>query len=307
MDATVQVQTYQGYEIFSLDPSNNAQVARNETAPSIVSISGGLGSALAGERAIQRYGRDNVALWFADTLEEDEDLYRFLHDLMKRWEGRLYYYTDGRTPPDVWQEHKFIPNSRIAPCTYELKVAPFRTFIKAMPQLPTVYIGYKPKETKRQCNTLASYAEAIPSAIVEYPLLWEPVETRSLPDVCRDEWGIEPPRAYALGFEYNNCLAGGGCCRNGIAAWVRNAYYFPTRFAKREQWEAWARSQGDSRANHSFCARQRNGHKEPLTLTQLKEEYLPQANKILKLEPEMSANGTTQGKTRRSHSVIEKK
>ena len=41
----------------------------------IVSLSGGTASAVAAERVINRYGKDNVTLWFADTLCEDEDLY----------------------------------------------------------------------------------------------------------------------------------------------------------------------------------------------------------------------------------------
>ena len=33
----------------------------------IVSISGGSASAVAAERVIERYGSENVTLWFADT------------------------------------------------------------------------------------------------------------------------------------------------------------------------------------------------------------------------------------------------
>ena len=47
----------------------------------IVSLSGGTASAIAGDRVINRYGKENVILWFADTSWEDEDLYRFLEDL----------------------------------------------------------------------------------------------------------------------------------------------------------------------------------------------------------------------------------
>ena len=42
----------------------------------IVSLSGGTASAVAANRVIQRKGKDNVILWFADTSWEDEDLYR---------------------------------------------------------------------------------------------------------------------------------------------------------------------------------------------------------------------------------------
>jgi hypothetical protein len=50
---------------------------------SIVSLSGGVGSALAAERALQRYG-NRVKLWFSDVRHEDEDLYRFMQDTARR-------------------------------------------------------------------------------------------------------------------------------------------------------------------------------------------------------------------------------
>jgi 3'-phosphoadenosine 5'-phosphosulfate sulfotransferase (PAPS reductase)/FAD synthetase len=271
------------YTIERLDAKNNTIVAEWEFALYIVSLSGGLGSAIAAEEAIKRHSRDQVALWFADTLEEDEDLYRFLHDLMRRWGGKLYWYTDGRRPPDVWTQKKIIPNSLIAPCTYELKIKPFREFIKAMFALPTVYIGFKQHEHKRQTKCTKSYAEAIPEAVVEYPLLWSPEETRELTEICSDDMGIEPPRLYAMGYDFNNCS--GCCCRSGIEAWTRTAYYFPEKFAERQRWEEEASSQDDSRKGWSFCARKVDGKKQPLPLAQLAQEYRynPETNKMVRV------------------------
>ncbi|MBA2397061.1 MAG: hypothetical protein H0V70_30435 [Ktedonobacteraceae bacterium] len=272
-----------GYQMTHLTPANNTWVARHEQARYLVSLSGGLGSAIAAEWAIEQYGRAQVGLWFADVQDEDEDTYRFLHDLMARWGGILYWYTDGRRPADVWDERKIIPNSLIAPCTYILKIEPYRRFIQAMPMLPIVLIGFKQHEARRQHNCIASYKEAIPEAVVDYPLLWRPEETRALTTICQHELGIEPPRVYALGYDYNNCLGAGGCCRSGITTWVRTAYYFPERFAARESWEQQARAHGGPRANRSFCARTRNGKKEALTLEQIRLNYLPNAPKLLKL------------------------
>ena len=48
----------------------------------VVSLSGGVGSAVAAERALQRYG-DRVKLWFSDVRHEDKDLYRFMQDTAK--------------------------------------------------------------------------------------------------------------------------------------------------------------------------------------------------------------------------------
>lgn len=259
------------YEIINLDKSTNALVAVQECAEHIVSLSGGLGSAFAAERAIERYGRQNVALWFADTKAEDPDLYRFLYDLMERWGGKLYWYTDGRTPQEVWDQKKLIPNSLIAPCTYELKVKPFRQFIAAMPSLPVVYIGFKSHETRRQINTTKSYGQAMPDVVVGYPLLWEPIETRRLEDLCEPELHIELPLLYKLGYEYNNCS--GVCCRAGKACWLRTLEHFPERYAEKERWEEQARGQGDARSKRSFYARQTSDGKVAVTLRELREQY----------------------------------
>src|SRR5438105_4476659 len=115
-----------GYEICHLDQTNNQKMASGISAPHSVSLSGGLASAVSAERVISRYGRENTLLWFADTLSEDEDLYRFLQDCMQRWGGVLYWYTDGRTPLEVAAARRLIPCNLAAPCSYELKVKPFR-------------------------------------------------------------------------------------------------------------------------------------------------------------------------------------
>ena len=105
----------------------------------IVSISGGSASAVAADRVIERYGSDSTILWFADTLYEDEDLYRFLIDLENRWDRKIVRYTDGRTPLQVAEDRKLIPNNWAAPCSYELKQKPFKEYIAALDKPMTVH------------------------------------------------------------------------------------------------------------------------------------------------------------------------
>jgi hypothetical protein len=260
-----------GYEIYHLSQVTNREVAPKVTTKYSVSLSGGLASAVSAERVIERYGRENTLLWFADTLYEDEDLYRFLHDCMRRWGGVLYWYTDGRTPLEVAAQKKLIPCNLAAPCSYELKVKPFRQFILAMPSLPVVYIGLDRWEKRRLISVKESYAKAIPDVLVDYPLLWEPYELRPLIDVCRQDWQIEPPRLYALGFTHNNC--GGRCVRQGIREWVRLGTHFPERYQGCDEWEQEQRAQGGARANRSFCAVSRHNQKLPLTLTDIRDQY----------------------------------
>jgi hypothetical protein len=277
------IKQYEGFEVVYLTPSTNSLVAVEETALYSVSLSGGLGSALAGERAVRLHGRENVFFWFSDVQKEDHDLYRFLWDLMRRWGGRLYYFTDGRKPEDVWQKHGIIANNRMCPCSYELKVHHFRLFIKAMPHMPVVYIGYKHDESDRQKRTCTSYKNAIPECEVSYPLTWEPAETRDLAVVCKEEMGIDPPRVYALGFDYNNC--GQDCCRAGIGGRVLEAIFFPDRYQKSMEWEEMMRNKGGALEGKAFCSRVVNGKKQPLSLRQILEIYVPLVRAYLASHP----------------------
>ena len=60
--------------------------------------------------------------------------------------------------------------------------------------------------------------------------------------VCREDWQIEPPRLYLLGFPHNNC--GGACVRQGRAEWERLYKCFPERYQAREEWESEQRAKG---------------------------------------------------------------
>ena len=48
----------------------------------LVMFSGGAGSWAAAKRVAERHGTENLYLIFADTLIEDEDLYRFIDDAL---------------------------------------------------------------------------------------------------------------------------------------------------------------------------------------------------------------------------------
>ena len=232
----------------------------------IVSLSGGVASAVAAERAIQRYGRDSVTLWFANTLAEDEDTYRFLLDCQIRWGGAIVDYTDGRTPLQVAEDKQIIPNQRIAPCTLELKIKPFRRFLAEVPKPVTVLLGLGWNEQHRMDRPKANY-EAIDGVSVDFPLMWKPLEYRPYQEVVRD-WGIEPPRAYALGFRHNNCLRH-GCVKQGVGDWERFKFAFPDRFARTRDWEQAQRAKGGARATYAICRDSRGGDVKPLTLAEI--------------------------------------
>ena len=234
----------------------------------IVSISGGSASAVAADRVINKYGSENVTLWFADTLWEDEDLYRFLEDLEYRWEKTIVRFTDGRTPLEVAEDKKLIPNSWAAPCSHVLKQIPFRDFLNKMEKPVTVHLGLDFKEEHRHAKPKEIY-ESIDGVSVEFPLMWKPLAHMGYTNTI-ESWGIKPPRLYSLGFPHNNC--GGRCVRQGIKEWLRLKQFMPERFNEVKDWETEQRNKGGARANRSILKDRKGGTTKPLTLARLERD-----------------------------------
>lgn len=195
----------------------------------IVSLSGGVSSAMACDRVVQRYGRENVIIWFADTLWEDMDLYRFLDDCMIRWGGEMIRHIDGRNPLQVAEEKLIIPNGFRAPCSLELKIRPFRRFLRKQKKPLTIHFGLDWTEMHRFAAPKKNY-ESIKGVTVDFPLMWEPLETKNYFDTIENDWGIKTPQLYKYGFSHNNC--GGRCVKQGIKEWNRLRVTHPDRFAE---------------------------------------------------------------------------
>lgn len=237
----------------------------------VLSLSGGAGSAVAGERAGERYGWENILPWIADTLWEDADLWRLVDRICARWGVVPFIHRDGRTPLQVAEDHSIIPNQKIAPCSFELKTKPFKKFIAAYPKPVTVLLGMDWREQHRMAAPRRNY-EAIDGVFVDYPLMWQPFEFRPYQDVIRS-WGIEPPRLYEFGFPHNNC--GGRCVKQGVREWQRLALNFPDRFAEVRDWEQAQRAKGGARATYAIARDQANGDVKPLTLAEIEQRAQP--------------------------------
>ena len=240
----------------------------------IVSLSGGTASAVAADRVLKRYGEENTTLWFADTSWEDEDLYRFLIDLEAYWGVTIVRYTDGRTPLEVAEKQNIIPNQKIAPCSQVLKTRPFKAYIKDLPKPLTVHLGLDFTEMHRATRPKLEY-EKLSGVTVDLPLLWEPV-AKPPHRYTVEEWGIETPRLYKLGFPHNNC--GGRCVRQGIKEWLRLKHTFPDRFTEVADWEQEQRAKGGARADYAIARDQSRGRATALPLYDIpmvKGEQLP--------------------------------
>lgn len=230
----------------------------------VSSLSGGAASAVAHTRAIERYGKENVVAWFADTQWEDDDLYRFLNDLEGFWNQKIIRHTEGINPLQVAERQNIIPNARVAPCSYVLKQKPFKKFIEAYEKPVTVLLGLDWSEEHRMKAPKLAY-ESIPGVSVDFPLMWKPYDFDVFQTI--KSWGIEIPRLYKMGFPHNNC--GGRCVRQGIGEWQRLRVHFPERFANVRDWEAAQQAIGDARQGYAICKDQSNGEVKPLSLAEI--------------------------------------
>lgn len=234
----------------------------------VVSFSTGELSALALERVISRYGAENTLPVFMDTLIEDDDNYRFSAQIEARFGIPFVKLADGRTPYEVSHDEHVIPNSRLAPCTHRLKIEPFRAFLATLKNLVTVHIGYDFTEMHR-CEATRKNYESL-GYLVDFPMLWKPYEFRDYGTIIREEWGIEPPRMYAMGYTHANC---GGCCvKQGQGDWIRTLINFPERYEKAEAWEREMRK-NPINAEYAILKDRTLGETKALTLQELRERH----------------------------------
>lgn len=134
------------------EPETPKAVRSTALVRHLVTLSGGICSWACGKRVAERHGTSEMALLFADTYIEDDDLYRFLVEgVANIWgykvadgvlplaippieamEARKAYLdklsipgltriADGRTPWEVMRDHHSFANNRMDFCSEELK------------------------------------------------------------------------------------------------------------------------------------------------------------------------------------------
>lgn len=231
----------------------------------VVMFSGGAGSWGAAKRAVERHGAEAVTLLFADTLIEDEDLYRYLAEAASNVGAKLVRIAEGRDPWDVFFDERFLGNTRIDPCSKILKRELMRGWLEdnCAPVDTTVVLGYDWTEAHRFERAQGYWA---PWA-VEAPMCDRPLVMKAEQLDAMSEQGLEPPRLYAMGFEHNNC--GGFCIKAGQAQFERLLRVLPARYHYHERREIELR---EYLGKDVSILRDRAGGKlTPLTLREFRE------------------------------------
>lgn len=203
----------------------------------IVNFSGGIGSWATAKRVADKFGPNDVTLLFADTMMEDEDLYRFLRQSAQQIGAELVEIRDGRNVWDVFKDGHTIGNGKIDICSRVLK----RTLMDKWrnencdPVDTIVYVGLDWTESHRFTSMQAALIEKKSPWKFEAPLIAPPHRTKNelLSELA--QFGIDPPRLYSMGFAHNNC--GGFCVKAGHQHFKLLLEKLPERYAWHEKQE----------------------------------------------------------------------
>lgn len=226
-------------------------------------------------RVAERHGTDDLVLLFADTLMEDEDLYRFLSEATERVDGTFVRLADGRDPWEVFFDVRFLGNHHVDPCSRILKRDLCRKWIyeHCDPTDTVIYLGLDWTEPNRLAavrNRPEWEGWTVESPMSDRPLL----DKQDMLNWLRAE-GIEPPRLYAMGFPHNNC--GGFCIKAGQTHFKLLYETMPDRYAYHEQKEQDLRAhlERDDIAILTDRSDGRSGKdRRPMTLREFRETRL---------------------------------
>lgn len=190
----------------------------------IVFFSGGLSSFAVAHVVKEKFPNDNVVLFFAETMWEDEDLYRFIDEVSDKLKLPMVIHSLRVDPVELMIQQKTLFSNRLGNCSVFLKTRLSRRVLsgKRKDSLeifrnkellksedyikdPVLYFGIGFDEFHRVEGIKKNWSDWE----VEFPLLKEYIDF----DELLAHYDIKKPRMYDLGFAHNNCK--GRCIKAG--------------------------------------------------------------------------------------------
>ncbi|MFE7727455.1 hypothetical protein ACFU5D_16870 [Streptomyces anthocyanicus] len=242
----------------------------------VVMWSGGITSWATARHVIAEQSTASTTLLFADTNAEDESLYAFNEAASARLGVPITRVADPqeRDPWQVFEDKRWLGNTRIAQCSMELKLKPCKDWLAANtdPADTTLYVGLDWTEPHRIPANRAGWAPYR----VEYPLTEPPFHDKGQLLAEARAAGLPMPRLYDLGFAHNNC--GGACVKGGQAQWARLLKVLPERYARAEAAETKMRALLGK--DVSILRDRTGGDTKPLTLASLRTRIEEQPDQL---------------------------
>jgi 3'-phosphoadenosine 5'-phosphosulfate sulfotransferase (PAPS reductase)/FAD synthetase len=187
----------------------------------------GVTSAVACKLAVDKYGKDNVELYYMVIDSAHKDNERFIAECEK-WIGvevkrvRSHRFKDQF---EAIEKIKYINGPTGARCTLELKKNVRREVEKTVDFDGQIF-GFE--FSKKEVNRAIRFAQQYPQAKPIYPLIDRKMTKQQCAELLLMN-GIELPEMYKLGFHNNNCI---GCVKGGKGYWNHIRKHFPETFEK---------------------------------------------------------------------------
>jgi len=225
----------------------------------IISVSGGNGSAVSALLAME-HGLNYVPI-FADTLIEDWDLYRFNNDLQNILGKEIIKVCDGRTPWEVFDDVKYIGNTRTAHCSEQLKTSQIAKWLEENgTENDVMILGMDFSELDRLERAQKRWSIPVRSFINDYKF-WRPKWAELFA-----KYDLKQARLYDMGFTHNNC--GGFCVKAGQGQFKLLLEKIPETYARHE--ERMERTILKNPKARPFLRKTINGELKYLTLKQFR-------------------------------------
>ena len=274
----------------------------------VVMFSGGISSWVVSKRVVARFGAEQTVLLFADTLIEDEDLYRFLVEGAANTLGGspppipdipavedigdaagfklrkeliaelarsameaipgLQWLIEGRSIWEVFHDERFLANHRVDPCSKILKRQLLDSWLEQNCDPAITQVAHGFDWSEGHRLDRMRKHDKVWRRWA--PLMERPYLNKDQMCDYANAQGVRPPRLYELGFVHNNC--GGGCVKAGQASWAHLLKTFPKRY------EWWERNEEKMRRflgkNVSILDDRRGGTRKPITLKYFRERLV---------------------------------
>lgn len=185
----------------------------------------GITSAVACKLALDKYGKDNVLVYYLGIKTAHEDNARFIADCEK-WYGTTILTAESKKYIDqfeVIEGERYVNGPAGAPCTRILKKE-VRWRIESKNPFRAQIFGFE--FVRKEVNRAIRFSQQHPHTKPEYPLIEHSLTKQDCANILVNE-GIELPAMYRLGFHNNNCI---GCVKGGKGYWNLIRRTFPETF-----------------------------------------------------------------------------
>ena len=192
----------------------------------------GVTSAVACKLAVEKYGKENVELYYIVIDSAHWDNERFIRDCEK-WIGTNVIKVQSEKFTDqfeVIKKRRYINGVSGAPCTSELKKK-VRYKVEEIVNYDGQIFGFEFE--KKEINRAIRFSQQHPQAKPLYPLIDRKMSKQQCAELLLIN-GIKLPKMYELGFHNNNCI---GCVKGGKGYWNHVKKHFPDYYERMSELE----------------------------------------------------------------------